>query len=77
MAEDFRKKRNFPALAIIVIALLVLMGLIALFQQDGGMRTQDAREDMPIDRADERPVMPDEARPGAPTPQAPGASPQG
>lgn len=64
MAEAARKK-NYNALAVIVIALLVVMGLIALVEGDGMRRAPDSGETMPVDRGGDGAVMP-EPNPGAP-----------
>lgn len=67
MAETARKKNN-PALAILVISLLVVMVLIAFVDADGRRRAADSGQTMPVDKGGDAAVMlqPD---PGAPDPQ--------
>lgn len=66
MAEAARRK-NHNALAVIVIALLVVMGLIALVEGDGFRRAGDSGETMPVDKGGAGAIMP-EPNPGAPAP---------
>lgn len=64
---DIAKRKQTPVLAIIVISLLVIMGLIALVDADGGRRAADSGETMPMDRGGDGAVMP-QPNPGAPVP---------
>lgn len=66
MAEPAHRKNN-NALAFIVIALLVVMGLIALLGRDGFRQAPDTGTTMPMDRGGDDAVMP-EPNPGAPVP---------
>lgn len=67
MADVPRRKNNNAALAVIVISLLVVMGLIAFVEGDGGRQAADTGVTMPKDRGGEGAVMP-EPNPGAPVP---------
>ena len=69
---DTAHRKNHNALAVIVIALLVVMGLIALVEGDGFRRSPDSGSTMPIDRGGDGAVMPT-PNPGAPVPDRPNA----
>ena len=64
---DIAKRRNTPILAVIVIALLAVMGLIAFVDGDGSRRAADTGVSMPVDRGGDGAVMP-QPNPGAPVP---------
>lgn len=68
MAAPAARKSNTPVLAIIVIALVVIMGLIAWVKFGGSSRAPDTGEDVPVERGGEPAVMP-ESNPGAPVPE--------
>lgn len=67
---DTTHRKNHSALAVIVIALLAVMGLIALVEGDGFRRSPDAEVTMPVDRGGEGAIMPT-PNPGAPSPGTP------
>ena len=72
MTDTPRRRSNNSALAVIVIALLVVMGLIAFVDRDGERTAADSGVSMPVDEGGEGAIMPQPV-PGQP---APGESPE-
>ena len=65
---DKHRRRRIPPLAIIVVALLVLLGVIAVLRSGASVVSPDSGVSIPVDIPDDA-VMPNPQPPAPPIPR--------